>query len=77
MKNKVDRALLTPLISKTFAHFLEGEANGFELQTGPAKRNDHVTINHHLRTLENHPEYQSIYKQLTQSIQTTHGFKKL
>jgi predicted short-subunit dehydrogenase-like oxidoreductase (DUF2520 family) len=49
----------------------------YNAQTGPAKRNDQVTINHHLRTLESHPEYQSIYKQLTQSIKTTHGFKKL
>jgi predicted short-subunit dehydrogenase-like oxidoreductase (DUF2520 family) len=49
----------------------------YAAQTGPAKRNDHVTINQHLRTLESHPEYQSIYEQLTQSIKNTHGFKKL
>ena len=49
----------------------------YAAQTGPAKRNDRVTINQHLRTLESHPEYQSIYEQLTQSIKNTHGFKKL
>ena len=49
----------------------------YSAQTGPAKRNDQVTINHHLRTLESHPEYQSIYEQLTKSIKNTHGFKKL
>ena len=49
----------------------------YNAQTGPAKRNDKVTINHHLRSLESHPEYQSIYKQLTNSIKKTHGFKKL
>mgnify|MGYP006423044803 FL=1 len=49
----------------------------YAAQTGPAKRNDQVTINHHLRTLESHPEYQSIYEQLTKSIKNTHGFKKL
>lgn len=49
----------------------------YNAQTGPAKRNDYVTINHHLRNLESHPEYQSLYKQLTNSIKTTHGLKKL
>ena len=42
-----------------------------------AKRNDQVTINHHLRTLESHPDYQLLYKKLTNSIKTTHGLKKL
>ena len=49
----------------------------YNAQTGPAKRNDQVTINQHLRTLESHPEYQSIYELLTKSIKNTHGFKKL
>lgn len=49
----------------------------YNAQTGPAKRNDKVTINHHLRTLESHPDYQDIYKQLTNSIKITHGLKKL
>jgi len=49
----------------------------YNAQTGPAKRNDQVTINHHLRTLETHPDYQALYKQLTNSIKTTHGLKKL
>ena len=67
--------ILKPLILETAKKIQH--TSPYNAQTGPAKRNDHVTINHHLRTLENHPEYQSIYKQLTQSIQTTHGFKKL
>ena len=49
----------------------------YNAQTGPAKRNDQVTINQHLRTLESHPEYQLIYELLTKSIKKTHGFKKL
>ena len=49
----------------------------YSAQTGPAKRNDQVTIKQHLRTLESHPEYQSIYELLTNSIKHTHGFKKL
>ena len=67
--------VLKPLILET-AHKTQ-HTSPYNAQTGPAKRNDQVTINHHLRTLESHPEYQSIYKQLTQSIKTTHGFKKL
>jgi predicted short-subunit dehydrogenase-like oxidoreductase (DUF2520 family) len=67
--------VLKPLILETAKKVQN--MSPYSAQTGPAKRNDQVTINHHLRTLESHPEYQSIYKQLTQSIKTTHGFKKL
>ena len=67
--------VLKPLILETAKKIQH--TSPYNAQTGPAKRNDQVTINHHLRTLESHPEYQSIYEQLTQSIKTTHGFKKL
>jgi hypothetical protein len=45
-------------------------------QTGPAKRNDIKTIKRHTKLLadEMHKE---VYEMLTQSIQKTHGRKKL
>ena len=67
--------VLKPLILETAKKVQD--ISPYSAQTGPAKRNDQVTINHHLRTLESHPEYQSIYEQLTKSIKKTHGFKKL
>ena len=67
--------VLKPLILETAKKIQH--TSPYNAQTGPAKRNDQITINHHLRTLESHPEYQSIYQQLTQSIKNTHGIKKL
>ena len=67
--------VLKPLILETAKKVQN--MSPYSAQTGPAKRNDQVTINQHMRALENHPEYQSIYKQLTKSIKNTHGFKKL
>ena len=67
--------VLKPLILETAKKVQN--MSPYSAQTGPAKRNDQVTINQHMRALKNHPEYQLIYEQLTQSIKNTHGFKKL
>ena len=67
--------VLNPLILETAKKVQH--ISPYSAQTGPAKRNDQVTIKQHLRTLESHPEYQSIYELLTNSIKHTHGFKKL
>ena len=67
--------VLKPLILETAKKIQH--TSPYNAQTGPAKRNDQVTINHHLRTLESHPDYQSLYDQLTNSIKNTHGYKKL
>ncbi|CAI8192235.1 MAG: Uncharacterised protein [Formosa sp. Hel1_33_131] len=67
--------VLKPLILETAKKIQQ--TSPYSAQTGPAKRNDQVTINHHLRTLESHPDYQSLYDQLTNSIKNTHGYKKL
>ena len=39
-----------------------------EAQTGPAVRHDEQTMQQHLRLLENQPELQKIYKQLSEGI---------
>ena len=67
--------VLNPLILETAKKVQH--ISPYSAQTGPAKRNDQVTIKQHLRTLEIYPEYQSIYELLTKSIKHTHGFKKL
>ncbi len=69
-KNDVPFEILRPLITETAAK-LE-ELTPFEAQTGPAKRNDHKTIEKHLSRLQNTTS-KEVYQTLTKSIQETHG----
>ena len=39
-----------------------------EVQTGPAVRGDLSTINRHLQFLEQYPQYQAIYKLISEGI---------
>jgi len=68
--HQLDFALLHPLIEETVAKALEiGPAQS---QTGPARRHDEKTINHHLKYLRMYdPAYAKVYKALTQHIQST------
>ncbi|MGB5417296.1 Rossmann-like and DUF2520 domain-containing protein [Algibacter sp.] len=66
--------LLKPLILET-ANKIQ-DMSPFKAQTGPAKRNDKKTIKKHLKQLENE-HHKAVYKLLTESIQRTHGRKKL
>jgi predicted short-subunit dehydrogenase-like oxidoreductase (DUF2520 family) len=66
--------LLKPLISETAKKIQY--MSPYRAQTGPAKRNDKKTIKAHIKLLEK-KQHQEIYKLLTQSIQQTHGRKKL
>ena len=69
-----DFEILKPLILET-ANKVQ-TLSPYMAQTGPAKRNDKKTIKKHLKKLENSP-HKAIYELLTQSIQHTHGRKKL
>jgi predicted short-subunit dehydrogenase-like oxidoreductase (DUF2520 family) len=40
----------------------------FETQTGPARRGDAATMQHHLDMLAAHPEWQALYRALSASI---------
>ena len=66
--------LLKPLILETAKKIQD--LSPFKAQTGPAKRHDKKTIRKHLKLLENQ-HHEDIYQLLTNSIQRTHGRKKL
>ena len=58
---------IVPLITETARKAVES-GNPSAVQTGPAKRNDRVTIDRHLGMLAEAPELQDIYKKLSQNI---------
>jgi hypothetical protein len=58
--------LLVPLVQETVAKALEiGPGSS---QTGPAIRNDHVTIKRHIELLSFSPELQVLYREISRSI---------
>ena len=63
------REILQPLIEETASKLREISA--LDAQTGPALRNDELTIDQHLRILKN-PGHRDIYKLLSNSIRNTH-----
>ncbi|HRS67642.1 MAG TPA: DUF2520 domain-containing protein [Paludibacteraceae bacterium] len=60
---------LIPLITETLEK--AKTLSPSQSQTGPAQRGDQVVISKHLQLLKQHPEWQELYKQLTQSIEQT------
>jgi len=58
--------LLKPLIAETIQKAMEQGAR--QSQTGPAIRNDQITIEKHLKTLEHYDELKNLYSFVTQSI---------
>lgn len=62
--------LLRPLILETATKVQNGLP--FDVQTGPALRNDQLTMERHLHTLQGKPELQNIYQTLSDSIKKTH-----
>ncbi len=69
-KEKIDFKILLPLINEVTYN-----ANHFsphEVQTGPAIREDIVTLNRHLQTLSPHSDLKYIYLKLSESILKLH-----
>jgi predicted short-subunit dehydrogenase-like oxidoreductase (DUF2520 family) len=62
--------LLRPLILETATKVQNGLP--FDVQTGPALRNDQLTMERHLNALQGKPELQNIYLTLSDSIKKTH-----
>jgi predicted short-subunit dehydrogenase-like oxidoreductase (DUF2520 family) len=59
--------VLHPIIAQTFEK--AQKVSPYSLQTGPARRNDEVTINRHLNLLQPNPDWQHIYSAITASIE--------
>ncbi|MEO7310694.1 MAG: Rossmann-like and DUF2520 domain-containing protein [Chitinophagaceae bacterium] len=66
-QEQVNFSLLQPLIEET-ANRLRDHDPG-EVQTGPAARNDQLTINKHLELLHQYPALERIYEFMTERIQ--------
>jgi predicted short-subunit dehydrogenase-like oxidoreductase (DUF2520 family) len=69
-EKKLDFELLKPLIYETAEKIKI--LHPMDAQTGPAKRNDQVIINSHLKMLQDLPEFQKIYSFVTESIIQLH-----
>jgi len=65
-KEGLDFGILHPIISQTAANVQY--KNLFQLQTGPALREDKRVIENHLATLRKHPEYRKVYDLITKLI---------
>lgn len=64
-------SILRPLIEETISKALEdGPENS---QTGPAVRNDKITIEKHLELLSFSPELQTLYREMSLSIMKYHN----
>jgi predicted short-subunit dehydrogenase-like oxidoreductase (DUF2520 family) len=70
--NELNWEYLKPLLAETTNKILD--LNPFDAQTGPARRNDQLVIQQHLKELEGLPK--DIYKILTDSIIQTYQTKK-
>lgn len=58
--------LLKPLIDETAQKAIDDDP--ISAQTGPAVRNDHNVIHEHLEMLKDYPEFEKIYKFVSESI---------
>lgn len=70
-KEKVDFNLIVPLIKEVAER--SQKFNPAEMQTGPAIRNDEITIEKHLEMLRNNEQLKELYEILTKSIQDFSG----
>ena len=64
--HKIPAEIILPLISETARK--AGLNNPFNLQTGPASRDDQKIIELHLADLHDKPTYEEVYRILSKSI---------
>ena len=65
-KNNIDYNYFQELLFQSIKNVQDEDA--FQLQTGPAKRNDKAIIENHLQLLAKSKDYQDIYKLITENI---------
>lgn len=58
--------LLQPILKQTFDRVQTHHP--YDVQTGPAKRRDGLTLQAHLALLQQHPEWQELYRSISHSI---------
>jgi len=69
-EEEIDFDILKPLIAETAAKALEFSPE--KVQTGPAVRFDRNVIDRHMEMLKEHPQWNNIYKLLSESIHQLH-----
>lgn len=69
--NHIDPSILEALIKETASKITE--LSPYEAQTGPALRGDKKTLNKHLQMLEEQPQFEALYKLISNSIETTYS----
>lgn len=67
-------SLIEPILLQTYERIINEKP--FEMQTGPAKRNDETTINRQINELAIHPHLQHIYEAITSSIKDMYNPKE-
>jgi predicted short-subunit dehydrogenase-like oxidoreductase (DUF2520 family) len=72
-KHGMNFDILRPLIAETASKVMD--ASPLEMQTGPARRGDAITIERHLKILGSSPGIQKIYRLLSDSIEELQGPK--
>jgi len=65
-QNNLSFNMLKPLITETASKIIENSPK--QVQTGPAKRNDKKIIESHLSALSQYPNYQLLYKLISEHI---------
>lgn len=71
--NQLSFDLLQPLIEQTAQKVKTTPPK--QAQTGPAKRNDSITLQKHLEYLEQFPDYKKLYQLISQQIIVSHHAK--
>lgn len=69
-EENINKNILKPLLGKTFENILTKEPS--VIQTGPAIRNDQITVNKHLSSLKNNLDLKNLYQEITDSIKKFH-----
>lgn len=70
-KSELPQDLLNPLMLETVKKAVENGA--LRSQTGPAKRQDVLTMQRHIEALSDAPEYKKVYALLSEQIRKLHG----
>lgn len=69
-ESNIDFDILKPLIQETANKLNSGSPH--KMQTGPARRDDIVTLQKHIKQLSKQPKHKAIYKLISESIKNSY-----